>query len=168
LSPQCSRAAQWWLHSGIQNSSGGVARYYRTDLEQNLPISTEITGYAMSALVYLHSLSADPEYLNRARSAARFLADTAWEPQSSTLPFELDPPAFTYFFDCGIVARGLLAAWRSTGIDSFRDTAAALGASMARDFVSPSGDIHPILALPSKTPVGRDPPVGLALPAAIN
>jgi hypothetical protein len=157
LSPQCFRAAQWWLHSGIQTPSGGVARYYRTDLQQNHPVSTEITGYAIGALVYLHTLSHDPQFLDRAAAAARFLTGAAWDPTSSTMPFELAPQPFTYFFDCGIVVRGLLSAWRATGIDEFRDTAAALGSSMARDFISPSGDIHPIVSLPSKSPVERDP-----------
>lgn len=133
-----------------------MARYYRTDLEQNLPVSTEITGYAAGAFVFLHSLTHDPQYLDRACAAARFLTG-AWDPPSGTLPFELDPAAFTYFFDCGIVVRGLLSAWRASGTDQFRDTAAAIGASMARDFVSSDGSIHPILALPSKSPVDRDP-----------
>ena len=32
-----------------------------------------------------------------------------------------------------------------------------MGESMARDFVSSDGEIHPILALPGKSPVERDP-----------
>jgi hypothetical protein len=48
-----SRAAWWYVRSGIQEPSGGVARYYRTDLERNHPISTEITGYTLSALLDL-------------------------------------------------------------------------------------------------------------------
>ena len=120
-------------------------------------MSTEITGYAAGALVYLHALSGDPQFVDRARAAARFLTGAAWDAASATMPFELAPAAFTYFFDCGIVVRGLLSAWRATGVDEFRDTAAALGTSMARDFASPAGDLHPILSLPSKSPVERDP-----------
>jgi hypothetical protein len=119
-------------------------------------VSTEITGYAVSALVYLHALSGDPQFLDRATSAARFLTGCAWDAASATMPFELESEGFTYFFDCGIVVRGLLSAWRATGIDEFRDTAASLGTSMARDFASPSGDLHPILSLPAKSPVERD------------
>jgi hypothetical protein len=73
------------------------------------------------------------------------------------MPFEIAPAAFTYFFDCGIVVRGLLSVWRATGQQEFLDTAVAIGHSMARDFASPAGDFHPILALPSKTPLPRDP-----------
>lgn len=134
-----------------------MARYYHTDSQRNHAVSTEITGYAIGALTYLHALTGDAVFLERASQAARFLAGTAWNPASAAMPFELEPGALTFFFDCGIVVRGLLSAWRATGDDQFLDTACALGESMARDFVSPEGIIHPILALPAKTPVEVDP-----------
>jgi hypothetical protein len=156
LSPQLSRTGEWFLHSGIQQPDGGVARYYLVDAGRNLPASTEITGYAISAFVYLHSFTHDARYLDRALSGARFLA-RAWDAVSQTMPFEIEPAAFSYFFDCGIVVRGLLSVWRATGEQEFLDTAIATGQSMARDFVGPTGDFHPILALPAKTPLPRDP-----------
>ena len=155
--PLVSRAGDWFLRSGIQEPSGGVARYYRADLERNHAISTEITGYAASALVYLHSLTGDQRYLDRALAAGRFLAGAAWDPASCVLPFELDPPAFTYFFDCGIVVRGLLSVWRATGGAEFLAVAAMLGDSMARDFAAGPAEFHPILSLPEKRPLPRDP-----------
>src|SRR5690348_415318 len=69
LLPQISRAGEWFLHSGIQEANGGVARYHRVDVGRNAAISTEITGYAASALVYLHSLTHDDRYLDRATAA---------------------------------------------------------------------------------------------------
>jgi hypothetical protein len=156
LSPQTSRAGEWFLRSGIQELNGGVARYYRTDLQRNHAVSTEITGYAVSVFVYLHSVTKDERYLDRAVAAARFLTRTAWDRAQRTMPFEMEPAAFTYFFDCGIVARGLLAAWRATAEQEFLDVAAALGQSMATDFDSQDGDFHPILSLPGKYPVERD------------
>jgi hypothetical protein len=133
-----------------------VARYYLVDTHRNLPASTEITGYAVSAFVYLHSVTHDARYLDRAISAARFLT-RAWDPASQTMPFEIEPAAFTYFFDCGIVVRGLLSVWHATGQQEFLDAAAATGESMARDFAGPDGDFHPILALPARTPLPRNP-----------
>ena len=133
-----------------------MARYYRTDSQRNQPVSTEITGYAVSALAYLHALSDDARFLDRASQAARFLTG-AWDAASGSMPFELAPAAPTYFFDCGIVVRGLLSAWRATGDGQFRDIAVSLGESMARDFVSAGGVIHPILSLPAKSPMECDP-----------
>src|ERR1700683_322074 len=47
------RAGCWLLHSGIQEASGGVARYHLAEGGRNLPVSNEITGYFASALVDL-------------------------------------------------------------------------------------------------------------------
>ena len=156
MSPQLSRTGEWFLGSGIQQTNGGVARYYLVDSRRNLPVSTEITGYAVSALVYLHSRSHDERYLEAARRAARFLARTAWDSNLHAMPFEVDPAAYTYFFDCGIIARGLLAAWRATGDEEFLGVAVQVGDAMMRDFAGPDS-YHPILALPAKTAEPRDP-----------
>jgi hypothetical protein len=153
-----SRAGQWFLRSGIQESNGGVARYYRADLDRNQAVSTEITGYAVSALLYLHAATGDDEYRNQALSAARFLCRDAWD--GHALPFEVEAhpdSRFAYFFDCGIVVRGLLAAWRASGEVEFLQVATALGRAMARDFRASDGEYHPILKLPEKQPVERDP-----------
>jgi hypothetical protein len=151
-----SRAGEWFLRSGIQQPDGGVARYYRTDLGRNDAVSTEITGYAASTFVYLYATTKDTRYLDRAIAAARFLTRTAWDSASQTMPFEVAPPAPTYFFDCGIVVRGLVSVWRATADGEFLDVAAALGQSMVRDFASPDGSFHPVLSLPDKRPLERD------------
>jgi hypothetical protein len=156
LSTQLFRAGEWFLRSGIQEPNGGVARYYRTDLERNHAVSTEITGYAASAFVYLHTTTKDARYLDRAVAAARFLTRTAWDPASATMPFEIDPPVFTYFFDCGIVVRSLVSVWRVTADVEFLDAATALGMAMVRDFAAADGVFHPILSLPDKRPLEAD------------
>jgi hypothetical protein len=151
------RAGRWFLDSGIQESEGGVARYRRTDNGRNLAVSNEITGYAVSTLVYLHALTGRSEFLDRALAAARFLTRRAWDAQLQTFPFEYVPPGngFTYFFDSGIIVRGLLAAWRASGEEEFRKIAADCGRSMARDFAA-GACFHPILRLPEKRPVACD------------
>jgi hypothetical protein len=155
LSPHLSRTGEWFLHSGVQQPNGGVARYYREG-HGFLPVSTEITGYAASFFVYLHSAGGEQRYLDAAVRAARFLV-RAWNPKLQAMPFEVDPPEFTYFFDCGIIVRGLLAVWRVTKSDEFLAAAVEVGNSMARDFASETGDFHPILSLPEKAPLERDP-----------
>lgn len=158
MTSSLARAGQWFLESGIQERNGGVARYYRADLERNHPVSTEITGYAISTLLYLHSTLKDERYLRRALDAARFLCREAWD--GHVLPFETHVPAqnrFAYFFDCGIVVRGLLGVWRLTGDSEILQVAISVGRSMASDFAGPDNDYHPILKLPEKQPAERDP-----------
>src|SRR4051794_39713881 len=113
------RASCWFLMSGIQQQDGGVARYHHTDIEVNAPVSTEITGYAVSALVYAYRRSGSSKYLDGAMAAAKFLTDQAWNATSRSFPFELrsDGPLRTYFFDTGIIVRGLLSLWRETRDD---------------------------------------------------
>jgi hypothetical protein len=155
LSTHFERSGRWFLASGIQQPAGGVARYYGADTEQYRPVSTEITGYTVSALVYLDALTGDQRYLDCAQAAARFLVRDAWRWDLGAMPFETDPPALAYFFDCGIIVRGLLAAWRAVRADEYLDCAVAVGRSMARDFRAADG-WHPVLALPTKVPLGRD------------
>jgi hypothetical protein len=153
-------AGRWFLHSGIQEVSGGVARYYRSDLAQNARVSTEITGYAVNALLFLHQRTRDEAYLEAGLRAARFLSCKAWDAHRGTFPFELavhgTGPTFAYFFDCGIIVRGLLAAWRVTEDTAFRDLAILAGRAMLADFPK-DGSIHPILALPDKQPLAWEP-----------
>ena len=153
-------AGDWFLNSGIQDASGGVARYYRCDVGQYARISTEITGYAVSALLFYHLRSGRTEYLDSALHAARFLTRTVWDARLGAFPFEYSangdrPPALAYFFDTGIIIRGLLAAWRVSQQAEFRDTAIAAGRAMLADFSAGDG-IHPILALPRKQPLPHE------------
>lgn len=134
-----------------------MARYYRSDLHQNAPVSTEITGYAVSALLFLHERTREAAYLEAALRSARFLTRAAWDKNLGVFPFESVDGAssrFAYFFDCGIIARGLLHAWRVTEDAEFRDAALAAGRAMLSDFRAREGAvIHPILELPAKRPV---------------
>lgn len=146
LNDQTLHALAWIQRSGIQEPCGGVARYHRLDEARNLPLSTEITGYAVSALLWGNCP-------NEALRAADWLTDHAWQPDIQAMPFELAhplPPA--YFFDCGIIVRGLLAAFRATGNHKYLQSARAIGLHMGRDFWSPQGQLHPVLDLPSKKP----------------
>ena len=143
------------MHSGIQERDGGVARFYKSDTAANAAVSTEITGYTVSALAYLHSRTDQPEYLDAAVRAARYLVDQAWDASASTFPFEPGSDR-AYFFDVGIIVRGLMAVFRSTGDDEFRDRAQESALSLAFDFLG-DGIYHPVISLPEKQPLPEEP-----------
>jgi hypothetical protein len=154
-------AGRWFLNSGIQRPDGGVSRYYRAAEGRNMPVSTEITGYAASVYAYLASVTGEPEYRAAAIRTARFLTRVAWDKELATFPFEVPaagsaglPPA--YFFDCGIIIRGLLAVWRLTRDGEYLAAAARAAETMAADFLR-DDTIHPILRLPSKEPLPYEP-----------
>jgi hypothetical protein len=153
-----ARAGRWLLHSGIQAPSGGFARYYNSNTGKYKPVSTEITGYSASALVWLFQTTQDEEYLVGARQTAHFLT-RIWDDALQTFPFEHPSPSsesahLAYFFDCGIIVRGLLAVWRELGDEQLLDLAIRAAHGMLVDFRS-ADDFHPIVALPSKAPIGR-------------
>ncbi len=120
-----------------------------------MPVSSEITGYAVSTLVYLHSLTGQTAYLDSALRAARFLCEQAWDPDSSTFPFEPGSDR-AYFFDVGIIVRGLLAAYRASGEEAFLARAREAALSLAFDFLG-EGVFHPIISLPDKQPLPYEP-----------
>ena len=86
--------------------------------------------------------------------AARYLTREAWDRASSTFPFEPGSP-HAYFFDIGIIVRGLLAAWRATGDEEFRERAREAALSLAFDFAG-DGVFHPVIELPEKQPLAYE------------
>jgi hypothetical protein len=128
---------------------------------QNRAISTEITGYAISALVFLHTRTGDERYLEGASQAGRFLTRLAWDSKLELFPFEYyekgeaSQPARSYFFDCGIIVRGLLRLWRVTKDAELLHIAEACGHAMQKDFAAGGSEYHPILMLPGRDPQPR-------------
>ena len=144
-----SQAGLWFLRSGIQDSTGGVARYYRAAEQRNLPVSTEITGYSASFYSWMARTTGQPIYLSAAERTVQFLVQRCWMPEAASFPFECSPQSPSYFFDCGIIVRGLLSVWRATGNNELLEIAEACGRSMARDFLTDVA-IHPIVSLPER------------------
>ena len=152
-----ARAARWFADSGIRQPSGGVARFYRSECQKYKPVSNEITGYTASTYIYLFHVTGEGKWLDRASQTAAFLLEHAWHADLETFAFEYPSPSDevpyqAYFFDCGIIVRGLMAVWRETRCERLRETAAVASHAMIRDF-SRDRYYHPVLMLPSKEPL---------------
>ena len=132
-----------------------MARYFRSDTGENAAISNEITGYAVSALVYLHARTGRQEFLDAALRAGRYLTREAWDPAAAAFPFEPGSHR-SYFFDTGIIARGLLALSRAADGDEFRARAEEAALSLAFDFLG-DGVFYPAISLPDKQPLDEEP-----------
>ncbi len=150
-------AADWLVHSCIRYPNNGVGRYYRADDDKVAPISTEITGYSADALYLVHTHLGDEKYLNAANAMSRFLVDVAWDEGAKMMPFECaEGRVYSYFFDDGIIARGLLRGFEKTGDVGFREIAFGCAESMAKDFRN--GALYaPILEAPSKRSLTQEP-----------
>ncbi len=152
------RAGNWFLHSGIQEPSGGFSRFYRSEIRKNLPVSTEISAYAAKALVFLYRTTGQTEYLDAARRTASFLIDLAWDPELCIFPYEHpsptpDSPYLSYFFDSGIIIRCLVAVWQETREDRLIELASTASHGMSAFWNG--RDYNAILTLPDKQPTPR-------------
>jgi hypothetical protein len=158
LASSLARAGRWFLHSGIQEPTGGFARFYRSEIPKNMPVSTEISGYAASTLMFLFRNTGDDQYLAAARRTTDFLIQQAWDPALRVFPYEHPSPSpesrhLTYFFDTGIIIRSLLDVWRETREDRLLETATAAAHGMSAFWTG--REYHPILILPDKKPLPR-------------
>lgn len=146
------QASRWFLSSGIQHVQGGVARYFQSDKGQNAEISTEITGYAVSTYLLFFRSTGENHFLKAAEAAADYLI-SQWDFQISAMPFEpiVGGKGYSYFFDAGIIARGLLALWRVTGKSRFLQTARECGDSMRNVFFD-GHQYAPIVSMPELNP----------------
>jgi hypothetical protein len=153
-----ARAGHWFLNSGIQEPSGGFARFYRSDITKNLPVSTEISAYAAKALVFLYRTTKNAVYLDAARRTTGFLVDRVWDESLRIFPYEHPSPTadsrhLAYFFDSGIIIRSLVAVWQETREDRLLEVATAAAHGMSAFWTG--RDYHPILTLPDKAPLPR-------------
>jgi hypothetical protein len=113
----------------------------------------------VSFLVWAFEQTGEEKYLRSALKAGRWLTRRGWDHASSTFPFEPvsnGEPAYSYFFDCGIIIRGLLALWRTTGESEFLEKAKEAAVAMAFDFHADPA-VHPIITLPAKQPLAHEP-----------
>ena len=115
----CIHSAWNWLScSGIQTTSGGVARFYRADVQQYQDISTQSTAFFISTFLRLGEPSQNlaPD---EALRAGGFLLDRAFHRSKELFAHEVyggsnSPSTRTYFFDCSIVIRSLVDLWKAT------------------------------------------------------
>ena len=73
----------WMINSGIQNicsdseKNGSFNSWYDADKKRYPFMYSEITGYGISALLYLHDKTKKPLFLERAKLAADWLINNA-------------------------------------------------------------------------------------------
>lgn len=153
----CYRAGLAWLaHSGIQAESGGLSRYYRADLQEYKNISTEITGYAVQGYLQL-PLAGQPGFLSNALRAGQFLCYDAGDSNADLFTFEVGRTGvkarqLAYFFDCGIIIRGLISLWNTTADPMYLERAERCGAMMMTRMSRVDGSFFSVLDLDSGVP----------------
>ena len=125
------KAVHWMTRSGIQNPGpnprhkGGVAAWYQL-FERIYPfLYSEITGYALTTLIFLWRLERRRKYLDHASLAVDWLLHNALSPEGGVktrlyLVKHYTSPNYSfergrlYAFDSAMVAYGLLQYFKAT------------------------------------------------------
>ncbi len=154
-----SGLSRWLLHSGTQNLSrdpkkrGGFAAWYEIDRDLYPFLYSEITGYALTTLVFLNSFSPDRLQIRRAELAADWLMRCARLPKGGVktryyLVKDYETPNYSfhhgrvYTFDTAIVAYGALQLYKATQKKRYLDWAWEMTHFMLQKMRRPDGLFH--------------------------
>ena len=145
----CIHSAWSWLsRSGIQNESGGVARFYSADVQEYRGISTQSTAFFISTFLRLgdHSQDFAPQ---EALQAGGFLLDRAFHRSKELFAHEVydegrSPSARAYFFDCSIIIRSLVDLWRATEEAVYLECAERCGFALQNLMSRMDGSFFPV------------------------
>ncbi len=125
------RGSSWLSGSGIQNAGrdkklrGGVAAWYEVEENQYPFLYSEITGYAISAYMFLHRVLGKKELLKNAGGAADWLIENALHADGGVktrfylVPHYVSPnycfhSGRVYAFDTAMVGYGFLQLYKAT------------------------------------------------------
>ncbi len=129
LSPEILKAIAWL--DRVTEPDGGIRRWIDMSTGEFGTISTEITGYAAHLFAWLAEVTGVGEYRGRARRHADWVSRLFQADNFEFIPFEPGSD-LTYFFDCGIAARGLEMTWKATGVYTYAALARSIGDYMNR------------------------------------
>ena len=156
---------RWLLQSGIQEQQtgapmyGGMQAWYDRAKASFSFFYTEITGYAVTTLLYLYQLHPDPVYLERARDAAEWLLTRAREPRTGALRCRFHSTGWAQHacaFDNGMCLNGLVNMFRFTGEGRYLTAALELGTWLVDTMQAADGSLFAKYDVHSRTPYNPD------------
>ena len=152
---------QWLTHSGIQRPSGGVSRFFHTEVNKYASVSTAATSYFVSGL--LQSSEIDPDAaVESAQAAGRFLLDHAFDDEVGLFRHEVveegDLQAWSYLLDSTAGVRALLDLWKATQEPAYAEKAERCGIAIKENLSRMDGSFFPVFDLERKMPYEADEP----------
>lgn len=149
LNQRINLIINWLLHSGIQNPEGSFNAWF--DLEKNAHsyIYTEISGYALTLLLYLYKEMGDNIYFQRAQKVGDWLLKIQHHSGAFPTAFYLfdDSPKKSngfHSFDAGMVFNGLANLFRHTKQEKYL-ISAKKAADWVLDYQKKDGSIAAIV-----------------------
>ena len=148
-------ATRWLLHSGIQHPGGGVHAWYDRRTKDYAFLYPEVTGYAITTLLFLHSLDRNPLFVARAKAAASWLLEQAVEPRSGAVLCRFDGTRWLErqcTFDNGICLNALVNLFRVTRDEAYLDAALRMADWLLAVVRRPDGSFYAKCEPKTQTP----------------
>ncbi len=150
-------AWQWLSRSGIQNASGGVARFYGADSQEYRDVSTQSTAFFISTFLRLGDY---PEGSPPAEAlhAGGFLLDRAFHRSKELFAHEVyvednSPSACAYFLGCSIIIRSLVDLWKATKEPAYLECAERCGFALQNRMSRMDGSFFPVYDFARDMPI---------------
>lgn len=158
-------AEDWLLNSGIQNTSGshkgGFNAWYDPIRKQCPFIYSEITGYGISTLLYLNTIKPSKTLIERAYTAADWLAKKAFYKNKSVLcryyykTMQFTPRLCT--FDAGMCLKALANLYRQTHKKAYLESSMYIADWLTQEMQKQDGSVYARNLLDEKRLQDNDP-----------
>ncbi|MBN2067707.1 MAG: hypothetical protein JW744_04525 [Candidatus Diapherotrites archaeon] len=159
LKERIALAQNWLLHSGIQAKSGAFNSWLDLDSETYPFAYSEITGYALTTLVFLNG-EGKGSHIESASSAAKWLEEEAVTKEGAVKARQYHDAnqadkrfsfkeGNIFSFDCGMVMKGFLSFYNQTGKKSYLAAAKRI-ASFLDEKMGRKGEMHAVYNLNSR------------------
>ena len=147
--------ADWILNSGIQSPVGGFFSWHNLGSREYSYLYSEITGYGITTLLFLYSVSGDNVYIKRAVEAADWIIKTSMHPCGGvrTRLYKDDSKANREYsfsgarifsFDTGMVLYGMVSIYKATGKKKYLDASTKLAEFLLEKVQREDGSLSPI------------------------
>ena len=137
MNNEMSLAANWILNSSIQDENGGFHVWYDPDKKIYEFLYSEITGYAITSLIFIKTLIKEDSSLTKAKKAARWLLNDAnshsggfktrkYKDNKGNLKYSFEA-GWVYAFDSGMILCGLMNLWKVTNEERYLSASIKVG-----------------------------------------
>ena len=157
-------ASGWILNSSIQSEKGGFYAWYDSDKGEYPYLYSEISGYGITALLFLSKLFGADELIGRARMSADWLIRTSLHPSGGvrTRLYKNDETADETYsfsaenifsFDTGMVLNGMINLHGVTSEKRFLETAGILAEFLIKNMQNRDGSLSAVYNAKKKTKI---------------
>lgn len=154
-------AVRWIKDSGIQSAEGGFYSWYDLKNKIHSFIYSEITGYAITTLLFLEKIYKERVYLEQAKAAARWIIKEAMCPCGAvrTRLYKEDEKADKTYsfcgenifsFDLGMVLYGMINLYKLTKDNNFLDASLKMADFLLKEMAKKDGSFSAVYNVQAK------------------